>query len=564
MLPPRRSMVVLGTHLSQGEAALEASPRNTEKVPEPNPVSDPGFLGAAWSVAIATMISRILGLLREMVLARYFGAGLFTDAFNVAFRIPNLLRDLFSEGALSSAFIPAFIQHLTHEGKEQAWLLANRVLSALLVFLGFFTLVIFFGAKGFVYLMAAGFASIPEKFALTVQMTQVMSPFLLCIALASVGMGLLNACGSFFVPAMASSAFNICCILAGIFLSPLMPHWGYPPILSMAVGSLIGGISQFVVMMPSAHNIGFRYRFVFDLSDPGLRQIARLMLPAVIGLSAAQINTTVDCQLASVYGNGPVSWLNYGFRLIQFPLGVFGIAIATVTTASVARMAAQNDRHRLQLTLASSLRLAACLSFPATVGLILFRKEIVQLIYERGSFLPSDTLRTGQVLLFYAIGLFSYSAVKIIAPAFYALNDSRTPVRVSLIAVAAKVALNLALILPFGFLGLALATSIASWLNFGMLYRQLPRKTGFQWNKSELGAHVRIALASLAMGVLGLLAFRVAGAIIPGSGILAESVRLGIAIIACLSSLLPLFRLFRVDEEKEILRIISMLASKTP
>jgi putative peptidoglycan lipid II flippase len=555
-------MVVLGTHISQGEAALEASPKNTEKAIEPHPVSEPGFFGAAWSVAIATMISRILGLLREMVLARYFGAGLFTDAFNVAYRIPNLLRDLFSEGALSSAFIPAFIQRLTQEGKEQAWLLVSRVLSALLVVLGIFTLVIFFAARGFVYLMAAGFASNPEKLELTVQLTQIMSPFLLCIALASVGMGLLNACGSFFVPAMANSAFNICCILAGIFLSPLMPHWGYPPIISMAVGSLIGGISQFVVMMPSAHKIGFRYRFVFDLSDPGLRHIARLMLPAVIGLSAAQINTTVDCQLASAYGNGPVSWLNYGFRLIQFPLGVFGIAIATVTTASVARMAAQNDRHKLQLTLASSLRLAACLSFPATVGLILFRKEIVQLIYERGSFLPSDTLRTGQVLFFYALGLFSYSAVKIIAPSFYALNDSRTPVRISLIAVAAKVVLNLALILPFGFLGLAFATSIASWLNFSMLYRQLPRKTGLQWNESELGAYIRIALASLAMGALGLLTFRVAGVIIPGLGILAQSVRLGIVIIVSISSLLPLFRLFRVDEEKEILRIISVLASK--
>jgi putative peptidoglycan lipid II flippase len=555
-------MVVLGTHISQGEGVLDSLPKTTEKAPHLIPAAEHGIFSAACSVSIATFISRVLGLLREMVLAKYFGAGLFTDAFNVAYRIPNLLRDLFSEGALSSAFIPTFIQRLTHGGKEQAWLLANRVLSAMLVIFGGFTLIIFWGSKGFVYLMAAGFASIPEKFNLTVQMTQIMSPFLLCIALASVGMGLLNACGSFFVPAMASSVFNICCILAGIFLSPLMPHWGYPPIVSMAVGSLIGGISQFVVMMPSAHKIGFRYHFVLGLSDPDLRHIAHLMLPAVIGLSAAQINTTVDCQLASIYGNGPVSWLNYGFRLIQFPLGVFGIAIATVTTATVSRMAALNDREKLQRTLASGLRMAACLSFPATVGLIIFRNEIVRLIYERGSFLPSDTIRTGQVLLLYSIGLFSYSAVKIIAPAFYALNDARTPVRTSLASVAAKVALNLVLILRLGFLGLALATSIASWVNFGMLCRQLPRKTGVHWNKDEAAVYFRIALASLAMGVIGLLSFQASAKVFSGSGTLMQCLHLALAITVSIFSLLPLFRLFRVEEAKEIFRIISSLKNR--
>jgi putative peptidoglycan lipid II flippase len=556
------TMVVLGTLISQGEAALESSPRTTEQMPEFLHMSEPHFLGAAWAVAAATLISRLLGLVREMVLARYFGAGFFTDAFNVAYRIPNLLRDLFSEGALSSAFIPTFIQRLTHEGKEQAWLLVNRVIGALLVFLGAFTIIIFFGARGFVYLMAAGYASMPEKFDLTVQMTQIMSPFLLCVALASVGMGLLNACGSFFAPAMANSAFNICCILAGIFLSPLMPHWGYPPIISMAVGSLIGGVSQFLVMMPSAHSMGFRYNVAFNLSDPGLRHIAQLMLPAVIGLSAAQINILVDCQLASLYGNGPVSWLNYGFRLIQFPLGIFGIAIATVTTTAISHIAAQNDPHKLQRTLASSLRLAACLSFPATVGLILFRYEIVRIIYERGSFLPSDTLKTSQVLLFYALGLFSYSAVKIIAPAYFALNDARTPVRVSLIAVAAKVILSLLLAIPLGFLGLAFATSISSWVNCGVLYKHLPGKTGVSWNKNEFGVYARIALASLAMGALGLMVYCAGEAIFPGAGIFAQAFRLGLSILVSILSLLPLFRFFRIDEGKEILRMIFLITSR--
>jgi putative peptidoglycan lipid II flippase len=556
-------MVVLCTHIRQGEAALESSPNPVVQMPELAPLSKNGLAGAAWSVAVATMISRMLGLVREMVLARYFGAGLYTDAFNVAYRIPNILRDLFSEGALSSAFVPTFVRRLTQEGKEHAWLLANRVLSALMVILGSLTLVIYFGAKGFVYLLAAGYSSIPEKFDLTVQMTQIMSPFLLCVALASVGMGLLNAFGSFFTPAMGNSAFNICCILAGIFLSPLMPHWGYAPIVSMAVGALIGGASQFLVMMPAAYSSGFRFHFAWDLSDPGLRHIARLMTPAIIGLSAAQINIAVDCQLASIYGNGPVSWLNYGFRLIQFPIGIFGIAIATITTAAVSRFAAQNDREKLQKTMASSLRLSACLSFPATVGLILFRHEIVRLIYERGSFLTADTLKTSQVVVLYALGLFAYSAVKIIAPAFYALDDSRTPVRFSLIAVVAKIALNLMLIIRLGFLGLALATTIASWLNFGLLFKRLPHRTGIHWDKGELGIYVRIGLASLAMGLLSLLGLHAGEAMFRGAGILAQSSRLGLAVLVALVSLLPLFKIFRIEERREIINMMVMLAGRS-
>ena len=519
-------------------------------------------MGAAGSVGAAIMISRILGLVRDIVQARYFGAGLYTDALNVAYRIPNLLRDLFAEGALSSAFIPTFIRRLTQGGKEEAWLLANRVISALLVILGVLTLVFFFGARGFVYLLAAGYAEIPEKFELTVQMTRIMSPFLLFVALASVAMGILNACGAFFVPAMASSAFNICCILSGIFLSPLMPHWGLEPVVSMAIGALVGGASQFMIMVPSTHGLGFRYRFQLSFSDPGLRHIARLMLPAVVGLSATQINITVDYQIASMYGNGPVSWLNYGFRLMQLPIGVFGIAIATAAMTSVSHHAARNEIGEMQRTLVSSLRLAACLTFPATVGLILFRREIVQLIYERGSFLPVHTLKTSQVVLLYALGLFAYSAVKILVPAFYALNDTRTPVRMSVITVGAKIALNFAMILPLGFLGLALATTAASWLNFTLLVRELRKKTGVGWISREFPAYLRIALASLSMGLLSLMVFRACWMILPGTGMAAQAFRLGLAIAAAVSSLLPLLRLFNVKEGKNILHLIGTMTGR--
>jgi putative peptidoglycan lipid II flippase len=510
---------------------------------------------AALSISIAILISRILGLVREMVMSRYFGAGLATDAFNVAHRIPNLLRDLFSEGALSAAFVPAFVRALALNGKEQAWLLANRVLSALLIILGAITLSFYFGARGFVYLLASGFFSNPEKLQLTVMMTRILSPFLLFISLASVLMGLLNACGSFFMPAMASSAFNVCSILAGVFLSPLMPRFGLDPIVSMAIGGLIGGASQVFAMIPSAYATGYRFRLSLDFSDPRLRHLAQLMVPAIVGLSAAQINITVDSQIASGYGNGPMSWLNYAFRLMQFPIGIFGIAIATSTMTAVAYHAAEGAKEKLHQALSSSLRFAACLTFPATVGLVIFRQEIVRMLYEGGSFLPVHTIKTSHIVLLYALGLFSYSAVKILVPVFYALNDSKIPVRASLITVAAKIALSFALAIPLNVFGLALATSLASWLNCALLLNHIHQKTGIRWQKRDLSAYVRIALASVIMGGLALLVFKILEELFPGSGSLLDGFKLGAAILTAVVTLIPLLQLFGVEEGKDLYRM---------
>ncbi len=554
-------MVVLGTRNRQGEAVLESTPREENQESKNLRFPESGIAGAAISVGVAVSISRVLGLVREIVLARYFGAGLQTDAFNIAYRIPNLLRDLFAEGALSAAFIPTFIRRMTQDGKEEAWLLANRVLGALLVITGALTLVFFFGARLFVYLLAFGYGSNPEKFELTVQMTRILSPFLLWMSLAAVGMGMLNACGRFFVPAMASSAFNICCILAGIFLSPFMKAWGLQPVVSMAIGALVGGMSQFFVMLPPAYAAGFRYRLAVNFADPALRHIGLLMAPAVIGLSATQINTVVDSQIASVFGNGPVSWLNYGFRLIQLPIGVFGIAIATGTLTAVSRYAALNAEDKLRQAVDSSLKLAACLTFPATIGLMAFRREIVQLLYEGGLFLPEHTLRTSEIVLLYALGLFAYSAVKILVPVFYALEDTRTPVRISLLSVAAKIALNFALLLPLKFYALPLATSIASWLNMGLLLRNLRRRTGASPSGGTLRAYARIALAALVMGALARLLFHVSAAVLPG-GMVYQHARLGLSIAVGFASLFPLYRILRIHEAEEMFRIAGMLLRK--
>jgi putative peptidoglycan lipid II flippase len=527
-------------------------------------VVEPGLVGTAGSIGAAILISRVLGLVRDMIQSRWFGAGLYTDAWTIAYRIPNLLRDLFAEGALSAAFIPTFIRRLTDHGKEEAWVMANRVISALLVILGGLTLVFFFAARVFVYALAYGYAETPAKFDLTVQMTQILSPFLLCLALASVAMGILNACGSFFIPAMASSAFNVFCILSCILLSPLMPHWGLPPVVSMAIGALVGGASQFLVMVPSAYRFGYRFRFNLSFSDPGLLQIARLMVPAVVGLSAYQINILVDSQIASKFGNGPVSWLSYGFRLMQFPIGIFGIAIATVTLSSISHLVARNETGKLHDTVVSSLRLAACLTFPATVGLIVFRKEIVQLIFEGGSFLPFHTIQTSHVVFMYALGLFSYSAVKILVPTFYALDDTRIPVRTSMITVAAKILLNFLFLLikPLGFLGLALATTIASWLNFGLLFAKFRRKTGIARQAGELNVYFRIALASLVMGILSAVVFRGSWIIWAGHGTLAQALRLAVAISVAIASFFPILQFLKVEEGKDIVRLAAKMIGR--
>jgi putative peptidoglycan lipid II flippase len=518
--------------------------------------------GAAGSISAATMVSRVLAMGREMVMSKYFGAGYYTDAFNVAFRVPNLLRDLFAEGALSSAFVPTFIRIRKEKGNEEAWRLANLVLNSLVVILAAVTLLFYFGASWFVYLLAAGSTATPGKFELTVQMTRIMSPFLLCVALAAAVMGMLNANGRFFVPAMAPSSFNVCSILAGILLSPIMPRFGLAPVVSMAIGALVGGASQFFVQVPTAYRMGFRYQPMLDFKDPGLRQIGRLMLPAIVGLSATQVNIAVDTQLAIGYGDGPVSYLNYAFRLMQLPIGLFGVAIATSTLATVSLHAAQNNIVKLRDTVASSLRLAACLTFPATVGLILFRSEIIELLYERGQFLPSDTVETSKVLLLYALALFAYSAVKILVPTFYALNDTRTPVRWSVVTVAVKVAVNFLLIVWLGFIGLALATAIASWLNFLLLARSFKRRTGAELRLSDLTVYLRVALASLIMGLIALLAYALAKRFLPWSGTLGLVLHLGTAILAGMSAILPLLRWFKVEEATELSSLVVRLIGK--
>jgi putative peptidoglycan lipid II flippase len=504
-----------------------------------------GLARTAGGVSLATLISRILGLIREMVIAKYFSV-FATDAFFAAFRIPNLLRDLFAEGALSAAFIPTFTDYAQNKGKEEAWRLANIVLNLLMVILSGFTLIILFGARILVYALASGFREIPGKIDLTVHLTQVMAPFLLVVALAAAVMGILNTQGRFFIPALAPAFFNVASILAGIFLAPQMRRFGIEPITAMAIGSLTGGALQLYVQLPSLYRCGYRYQPLLQWNHPGVKRVFGLMLPAMFGLAATQINIVVDNQLASYLGNGPVSWLNYAFRLMQLPIGIFGVAIATVTLANVSQKIATNDVDGVKSNLVEALKLAAFLNIPATLGLVFLRYPIVELLYQRGRFLPEYTIYTGDALFCYALGLYTYSVVKIVTPVFYALNDTKTPVRYAALVIAVKIAVNLALIRQLGFLGLALATSAASLFNAILLMRALEKRIGQFVERAFYIALAKILVASLIMGVaawqihLWISARAGVDTILLKAGALTISISAGLAILLLTSYLLKI------------------------
>lgn len=516
----------------------------------------PSLLKSAGSISIATAMSRVLGLARDQVQSYYFGAGIVTDAFLAAFRIPNLLRDLFAEGALSSAFVPTFTAARTLEGDEAAWRLARRVLTVLIVILGAVTVAIALGAPWIMRVYAAGFA--PDKMALAVSMTRILAPFLLAVALASVAMGVLNTFGRFFVPALAPASLNVAAIAGVVLLSPLLTRWGGPAGLSLAIGAMVGGALQFGVQWPALRELGFRFRWDWAPRDPGVVRIARLMLPATIGQAATQFNFLVDTWLASRYGDGPITWLSLAFRLIQLPIGLFGVALGMANLARVSRDAARGDAEALRGNLAGALRAAALLALPATAGLVALREPIIRLLFQHGRFGPASTAATAAALLCYSLGLYAYAVTKIQVPTFYALGDTRRPVIASTSAVAAKLLANGAflLLLPrLGippFLGLALSTSVAAWTNFAILAAGLRTRAG---RLTGLGV-VRTTLATTVLAAVmgGLCAASYAGLtrLLPGDGAALTAARVAVVVAVGVAVTATGAHLLGIPEMREI------------
>jgi putative peptidoglycan lipid II flippase len=494
---------------------------------------------SAGVVSIAVMFSRLLGLVRETVFARFFGAGFLYDAFVVAFRIPNILRDLFAEGALSAAFVKVFTDYQIKKSEIEAWRLASLVFNILAVVMSGITVIGILITPYVIPLLARGFS--PAKAALAVTLTQIMFPFILLVALAALAMGVLNTKGRFAVPASASTAFNICSIVFGLGFAYWLSGGGWEisndksvipsdaamwAITGMAIGTLIGGGAQLFVQIPLLLKVGFRFSPILNFADPGVRRVMRLMGPAVIGTSAVQVKVLVDMVVVSGIEGGN-SWLSFAFRLMQFPIGVFGVAIGTAAIPALSRLASENKTGEFRNTLADSLKLVFLLTIPAACGLMVLGEPIIALIYQGGRFTAADTSMTAWALAAYSVGLAGYAAIKVLSPSFYALDDARTPMWVSLgsILIHAPASFGLMTLLStvgvsperpngYGHVGVALATSTVALVNFvALLY--LMRKRISRINGREIAStFLRVIAASAAMAAAAYFSYRVISGLI--------------------------------------------------
>ncbi|SIO08026.1 putative peptidoglycan lipid II flippase [Sulfurivirga caldicuralii] len=427
-----------------------------------------------FTVSSMTLVSRILGFVRDMVIARYFGASAGADAFFVAFKIPNFFRRLFAEGAFSQAFVPVLSEAKEKAGMERVRHLVDaisfRLLMALLLVIGIGMVF----SDAVIWLFAPGFHAEPFKFQLTAEMLRITFPYLLFISLVALSSAILNTYNHFAVPAFTPVLLNLTLIAAAIGLSP---HFDIP-VLALAWGVLLAGILQLALHLPFLWRLGLLPR-PRPIDDPGVNEVKRLMLPALFGVSVAQINLLIDTVLASFLVTGSVSWLYYADRLMEFPLGVFGIALATVALPGLSRAAARTDWHAYRAQIDTALRLIWLVGVPASLGLMLLAAPLLATLFQYGAFTPEDVMQSSRALMAYALGLVGFMLVKVLAPAFYALKDMKTPVRIAVIALVVNTVLNLVFIFPLAHVGLALATSLAAFVNAGLLYHHL-RGTHFE------------------------------------------------------------------------------------
>jgi putative peptidoglycan lipid II flippase len=511
---------------------------------------------ASGIIAVAVMCSRVLGLVREVLFNSLFGTASM-GLFLIAFRAPNLLRDLFAEGALSTAFVTVFSQRIKKEGEASAWVLASKMMTLAAVFMSFVSLLGIVFAKELISVLAPGFA--PQDAAFTIVLTQIMYPFILLVSLAALVMGMLNSRNVFAAPAMASSFFNVGSVVGGAFFGWLIdPGFGQKALIGLSIGTLVGGFLQFAVQLPSLRRVGFRFRPDFRWGDPGIKRILVLMVPSVIAASAVQINVLVNSSFASYVGKEAVTWLNSAFRLMQLPIGVFGVAVATITLPVVSRIAAGSDTSTFGPTLGKAMRLAVFLTLPAAVGLWFLANPVIGLIYEHGEFRSNDTLQTGFALQFYALGLVAYSCIKVLSPAFYAIDRKWTPMLVSFGSIALNLTLNYLFIFKMGLehRGLALSTTICATLNFTALYFLMLGPAGTLESRRFLLALARCALAAVPLGAACWAGMHFAPAIFPKPVFWQNAIVLfatmGAALLLYLGGCLAL----RVEETNEAARIV--------
>ena len=516
---------------------------------------------AAGVMSAATFISRILGYVRDMIVAGFFGATGTADAFYVASRIPNLLRDLFAEGATSSAFVPVLTEYQTRYGEKEANELVSSTFLFIIVVVGLICLAGIFAAPAIVTVMAPGFLKDPQKLSETVFLTRIMFPFLFFISLASLTMGALNTRQVFFIPALAPAILNVANIICILILADRLAN----PIVAVAIGFIIGGFVQFAFQVPSFYKRGYTLmgrrgdagaspRRVFW--HPGLKKIGRLVIPITAGLAITQINIFVSTILASNLPEGSITYLYYSMRLIHFPVGVFGVAMGMAVLPSLSEHAVKGERDKIKEDFSFALRFLFFITVPAMVGLIALRFPIVSTLYQRGKFGAAATIGTADALMFYSVGIWAMVGVRVIAATFYSMQDTRTPVITAAATMVINVLLSLLLMGPLKHGGLAFANALAAMCNFTMLFYFLRRKLGGIGTGRIAISFIKTFSASAVMGFAGwFLASRYALWTLGGHG-LGKAAYLSTIMVLCTGIYAAAAYLIKSDEMGYIIKKI--------
>lgn len=509
---------------------------------------------AAGAMSFATLISRIFGYIKDMILAKYFGATGTSDIFFVAFRIPNLLRDLFAEGSMSSAFIPVLTESQTKNGKEDANRLVRAVFLFIFIVVGMLCILGIIFAPSIVSIIAPGFTADPAKFSQTVLLTRIMFPFLLFISLASISMGALNTRGVFFIPALAPVFLNISIIVSVFALSVHFVN----PIVAVAIGVMIGGLFQFLFQIPSFFGKGYSFFNKTSnvgssiLRHPGLKKIGILIIPSITGLAVAQINIFVSTILASYLQEGSITYLYYSMRLVQLPIGLFGVAMGMAVLPALSEHAAKMQTAALKEDFSFALRLLFFITVPAMAGLIALRQPIVNTLFQRGEFTYLATIGTADALMFYSFGLWAIVGVRVLASTFYSMQNTKTPVKIAIFSMILNIILSLLLMNPLEHNGLALANALASMSNFILLFYFLSNKLGGIGTARIIKSSLKILIASSIMGAAGWFMLQGELWMTDGGGLI-KSFYLSITIIICVGIYMLLSYLFKSDEMNYII-----------
>jgi putative peptidoglycan lipid II flippase len=566
-----------------GDAAATGTPptqdvlsaAQSDESPDANPdflLAHPDSHSAAKHVAVSagkiglgTFASRILGLVRDMTKAYFFGTGMAADAFTVAFRIPNLLRALFAEGTLSAAFVPVFSEHLARGDKRETWELAGVVWSLLAITLVAISLIGMLLTPFLVKIMVYGYRHVPGKIDLTISLTRMMFPYIVFVGLAALCMGILNSFRHFFAPALSPVLLNVAMIGSMVLLCPRFGKLPSQQVYGLAIGVLAGGAAQLGIQIPFLKRKGMSFRLRPNWRHPDVKRVAALMVPGVLGLAVLEINAFVDTLLGASLKPGSVAALEYGNRLMQLPLGIFGVALGTAILPTLSLQAARQDFEQLRDTFSFAVRFVCFIMIPASLALIVLRYPIVQLLFERGEFRHGDSVSmTSMALMFYSVGLASYGSVKCIVPVFYSLKDTKTPMKIAVVAMLSNIVLNLVLMQFLQLGGLALATALSSMLNVTLLTKTLRRRLGWIRGREIALSIARITCASGLMALVCFSALRVMEARFGSETSIERAVELLVCIALGVGSYVFFCRLLKCPEIRFVRGLLRMRQGTAP